>query len=147
MAMVPAAANPHPQQPQQDPNMNMQEMMLWNAIGAPMQSHFVTGKSGHDFALWFIDQPMLGRDNYLAIASQFTRDQVIVSMKRYAPLVAQAVLLPDGTPHGQFLKFMDEFLDHQTVLHGGEPEPEPITVEAEPAVTPLRRVRKTVAAE
>ena len=134
------AHNPAP--PTQEPQVNAQEMMLWNAIGAQLQNHFATGKSGHEFAEWFIGERMLGRDNYLSIASQFTRDQVIASMKRYAPSVAATVLMADGTPHGQFLKFMDEFMDHQTVLNEGEPEPEaPTVIEAE-TVTPLRRVRQ-----
>lgn len=142
--IVPVGVNP--QQPQQqEPQVNAQEMMLWNAIGAQMQNHYATGKSGIDFALWFVDQPMLGEANYNAIATQFTRDQVIMSMRRYAPLVAAQVLLPDGTPHGQFLKFMDEFLDHAAVMEMLHPPAEPeVTVDAEatPVAQLPRRVRK-----
>lgn len=155
------AAVPHQQVPQhpgivpvnqpvqnpQEAEMSAREAGLWSMIGAQLQNHFATGKSGVDFALWFIEKSGLGEANYRAIASGFTRDQVILSMKRYAPMVAQAVLLADGTPQGPFLRFMDEFMDQGAVSDAMNPDEIP-TIEAEAIPeTPSRpmRVRKSVA--
>lgn len=121
-AVPQAGVNPQVVQPQPSTpapiaggeEMN-REAILWSLIGARLQQDYVGGKSGVDFALWFLDQGHMGLNQavYSQLAS-LPKEQIIVSMQTYAPMVWQQVSV-NNAPQPQFARFLEEFMDQQSV--------------------------------